>query len=200
DTLDSAVKNRGRSANGIMRSWGGGREPKTEEKPEKPMQLPQDLKEKDARREAKPRELYVAYLQETKEPKKEDKSKPKPVNIMAFGNRIVITSEDAEALREVNAIVQLVTRTQDGEGDFEVIKLQHATAADVAKIRDEWFNGTKPQNQQPGGGFPQFPGGGNPFRFRFDTGPPATPAPGTPGSAQAQPRVRVVADPATNSI
>src|SRR5438094_5361419 len=87
--------------------------------------------------------------------------------------------------------------TSPGEGDFEVIKLKYAQAADAARIIDEAFNGPKQQpgqqQQGPGGiagiaasliGIPGMGGGGR----------------GAAGAAVATERVRVVADPGTNSI
>src|SRR5262249_59618865 len=81
----------------------------------------------------------------------------KPVKITAFGNKIIITSEDPEALALAQELIRLLTTTPGGEGDFEVIKLKNASATEAAKILDEAFNGVKrqdnQQNQQNGFGF-----------------------------------------------
>jgi type II secretory pathway component GspD/PulD (secretin) len=105
-----------------------------------------------------------------------------PINIMAFGNRLVITSDDPQALALVQELVRLL-QTPGGEGDFEVIKLKNANATDAAKVLDEAFNGTKPTQQQGIGFFGQFGGRG--------VAPPPNP------SAN---RIRVVADASTNSL
>src|SRR5262249_14835994 len=83
-----------------------------------------------------------------------------PVHIMAFGNRLVVSSNDPDALILVQELVRLLTQTPAGEGDFQVVKLKNANAAEAAKVLDEAFNGPKPTNQQQrpqgGGGFPFF--------------------------------------------
>src|SRR5581483_9119288 len=62
-------------------------------------------------------------------------SADKPVNIAAFGNRLIVTSEDPEALRLVSELIRRYT-TPGGEGDFEVLPLKHANATDAARILD----------------------------------------------------------------
>ncbi|HEV3262770.1 MAG TPA: secretin N-terminal domain-containing protein, partial [Gemmataceae bacterium] len=107
-----------------------------------------------------------------------------PVTITAFGNRLIVTSDDPQALRLVQELTRLLTQAPKDAGDFEVIHLEHGNAADVAKVLDEAFNGTKAQattNQ------PQFP----PF---FGNRGPAEPA------KASEDRVRVVADTGTNSL
>src|SRR5262249_19668712 len=63
-------------------------------------------------------------------------------------------------------------------------------ATEAAKVLDEAFNGTRPANQQQQGG----PGGGFGFFGRFGGQGAAAPQNPTPN------RVRVVADPGTNSL
>ena len=96
---------------------------------------------------------------------------PPPVTIMVVGNRLVVTSDDPQAL---------ITRVPSTEGDFEVIPLQNASAADLAKVLDEAFNGPRQPATPPGG-----PG---------RRGLP--PAPSNPRPD----RIRVVADAGTNSL
>lgn len=125
---------------------------------------------------------------ENKKPKKDDRpgKADAPVTITAFGNRLIITSEDPAALALVQELVRLLTQNQGGEGDFEIIKLKNASATEAARILDEAFNGSKQQPQQQpafGGFFGRFGGRG------------AT-APTNPAAN----RVRIVADPATNSL
>jgi type II secretion system protein D len=127
------------------------------------------------------------------DPRKQDPAPPAsgkagaPVTIAAAGNKIIITSEDPAALAAAVAIYKLLTQTSTTEGDFSVIKLQNASAIEAAKVLDEAFNG-KQQPQQGGrgnrgGGFNPFGGGG--------AAPVANPI---------EDRIRVVADPNTNSL
>src|SRR5262249_55328681 len=114
--------------------------------------------------------------------------KKAPINITVLGNKLIVTSDDPEALDLVQDLVRLYTQSPEGKGDFEIIKLKNANAVEVAKILDEAFNGVKQTPQ------PQFPFGGNPFFNQF-RGQQAAPAP-----APANPAIRIVADPATNSL
>jgi type II secretion system protein D len=101
---------------------------------------------------------------------------------MAVGNRLVITSNDPEALAFVREVVRVLT-AQGSKSDFEVIKLKNAGAAEAAKVLDEAFNGPKQPAQNL-----------NPFFGRFGmqgATPPANPT---------ENRVRVVADPTSNSL
>src|SRR5262249_4939043 len=96
-----------------------------------------------------------------KDKSKDDRpgSADKPITITAFGNQLIVTSEDPAALALVQALIRIM-QTPGGEGDFEVIKLKNANAVETAKILDEWFNGVKPTtNQQPGGRGFAFGGG-----------------------------------------
>jgi type II secretory pathway component GspD/PulD (secretin) len=111
-------------------------------------------------------------------------NKNAPINITAIGNKIIITSDDPKALQMAQELVRLMTQTPGGTGGFEVIRLKNASAADAAKTLDEAFNGPKQQVQQP---FPFF--GGGPFGQRQQVATPPR-----------EERIRVVADPASNSI
>jgi type II secretory pathway component GspD/PulD (secretin) len=64
-----------------------------------------------------------------------------PVTITAFGNMLIVTSNDPEALGLVQELVHLLTETRAGEGDFQVIKLRNANAFQTAQVLDELFNG-----------------------------------------------------------
>ncbi|VTS06166.1 secretin N-terminal domain-containing protein [Tuwongella immobilis] len=124
-----------------------------------------------------------------------------PVTLAAFGNRLIVSSDDPEAMALVSELVRLLTSTPPGEGDFEIIRLRNASAAEAAAVLDEAFNGPKQNAQQGGGnrgggggGLPGLGGGGFPFFGRFGqqgATPPADPKPG---------RLRVVADPNSNSL
>jgi type II secretory pathway component GspD/PulD (secretin) len=120
-------------------------------------------------------------------------SKDKPVNITAFGNRLIVTSDDPEALALTQQLVRLLTQTQEGVGDFEVIRLKYADATEAARVLDEAFNG-KQQPQQRSGGFGSSGGG---FGGRSSRGGGGAP---TQSNQAQQQRVRVVADPNTNSL
>src|SRR5205823_5239235 len=63
-----------------------------------------------------------------------------PVTISAFGNKIIVTSEDPEARRLVMELIRLYTQTEATQGDFTVIKLKNASAVEAAKLLDEAFN------------------------------------------------------------
>src|SRR5438876_673198 len=72
-----------------------------------------------------------------------------PITIMAVGNRLVVTSDDTEAMKLVNELVRLLTKSDASAGDFTVIPLRNARAADAAQLIDQCYNGTGPNN---GGG------------------------------------------------
>ncbi len=107
-----------------------------------------------------------------------------PITIMAVGDRLIIRSDDPDALRAAQEILRLLT-TSTGKGDFEVIRLENANASEAVKLLDEMYNGVRPQQQQQQ----------NPFEamMRARTG-------GGPAQPAAEPRIRVVADPGTNSL
>jgi type II secretory pathway component GspD/PulD (secretin) len=97
-----------------------------------------------------------------KGPEAKDQPKAPPVTLTATGNKLIVACDDPEVLALVQELTRLMTQ-KHGEGDFEVIRLKYASAADAAKVLDEAFNG-------PGG------------------------VSGKLG------RIRVVADPVTNSL
>ncbi len=132
--------------------------------------------------------------------------KAPPVTITAFGNKMIVTSDDPAALLMVQQIVQLLTQTQAGEGDFEVIRLKHGYSIDVARILDEAFNGPKVGAGGPGGGGGGKGGGassGGPGGILSSIGGGLGGLLGAavgPTPTQRIERIRVVADPATNSL
>jgi type II secretory pathway component GspD/PulD (secretin) len=135
----------------------------------------------------------VSFTQEQLlvDPAKEKRKGP-PVTISAVGNKLVVVSDDPQALTLVQELVRLL-QTPGGEGDFEVIRLKNAAAADAARILDEAFNGPK---QGPGGGGRGGPPGGgfagfNPLAMLGS-------AIGTPN--QRTERIRIVADPSINAV
>lgn len=116
-----------------------------------------------------------------------------PVTISIIGNRIVITSKDPAAVQMASELARMIISAPAGEGEFEIIKLKNANATDAARIIDEMYNGprTTAGNQQPTG----FPFGGA-FGGRFGGNQPQTPASTAPATA----KVRVIADPTSNSL
>ena len=107
----------------------------------------------------------------------------KPITITAFGNRLILSCDDPDALALAQQLIRLLTQTPEGAGDFEVIRLKNASADAAAKVLDETFNGPRQTTnpQQQGGFF---------GRFR-------PPEPQTPKKAD---KVRVVAEPQSNSL
>jgi hypothetical protein len=120
------------------------------------------------------------------------------VTLTAFGNKLVVISEDRAALALVSELVRLLTSNTATAGDFQIIRLKRANALEVAKLLDEAFNGFKSAGGGKGakfgvpGGFEGLggPGGGSPAQFA-----------GNPAASRArEERTRVVADPATNAL
>src|SRR5262249_22689276 len=153
-------------------------------KEEKEKESPQGgVEEQDQGAQEKP----LTGPQEKKAPETQKPgSKDKPITIQVIGDRLIVTSDDPEALDLVQDLIRLYTQQPKGEGDFQVIPLINANAVETAKILDEAFNGVKANAQQQ----PQF---GNPF-FQFGQRGMQTATPPTP------PEIRVVADPGTNSL
>src|SRR4029077_17184500 len=94
-----------------------------------------------------------------------DSKKGAPITITAFGNKMIVTSEDTKALKLIQELALLLTRTNANEGDFEIIHLKYASAIDVSRVLDEAFNGPRPTGGMgggrggPGGGRGGGPGG-----------------------------------------
>src|SRR5262249_52292562 len=140
---------------------------------------------------------------EMQDPKNDDRrgNKDKPITITAFGNKLMISSEDPDALIEIQKLIHLLTQTPGTEGDFQVTRLKHADAAEAAKVLDEAFNGARQQNNQQRGGnqgrgpFGNF-GGGGPGNFFNQFAGAGAQAPTNP----REDRIRVVADRGTNSL
>jgi general secretion pathway protein D len=179
------------------------------QQPESQPKLPsKELKPGLESRLQEPNRLQPVMFQDDKDQPKDKKSAP-PISIIAFGNKLVVVSEDQEAVALIREMVRLLTQTQPGEGDFEVLRLKNASAIEAAKILDEAFNG--PKQGGPGGGGRGGPGGGGPggggllgggggggLIGGIVTG--ALGIGGAPAGATRVERIRVVADPATNSL
>ena len=133
----------------------------------------------------------------------------KPVTITVAGNRIIVTSEDPQALELVTQLARTLLYANPGIAErYDVIRLKNASAEEAARVISEVFNGPpqQAQQQQRGGGGSPFGGGGrggpgggggfNPLAFLQGLAAPgaAVPTDATPG------RVRVVAEKNSNSL
>lgn len=167
--------------------------------PTPPPETPPAIQKPEVKQLTDPR-LQPVSLQEEPKAKKQGA----PVTITAFGNKLIVSSEDPAALAMAQEIIKLMTQATGTEGDFEVIKLKNNNAVEVAQVLDEAFNGPRQQgrggdsrggDRGSSGGFPGggFPGGGFPGGFSFGQ---AQQAAGTPRVE----RIRVVADTSTNSL
>jgi type II secretory pathway component GspD/PulD (secretin) len=63
------------------------------------------------------------------------------VRLTALGNRLVVETEDREAMAKVVGLVRLMQNTEAGACDFEVLRLKHAKAPHLAKLLDDIYNG-----------------------------------------------------------
>jgi type II secretory pathway component GspD/PulD (secretin) len=131
--------------------------------------------------------------QKKKEPAKKDArsaKKREPVTITAFGDRLMITTADREVMDLIIHVTRILITTETGGCDFEIIRFKHAKATHVAQILDEAFNHPTSPNYRGfriGGGF----GGGGGGRVPSGSG--------EDGSTKNE-RIRVIADPATNTL
>ena len=129
-----------------------------------------------------------------------------PVTITVAGDRLIITSEDPEALALLTQLARLYTQEPKGEDQFEIIRLKNASAVEAARVISEVFNG--PPQQQAGGagsGDRGGRGGGGLFggfaqmvmgNLLGQTAGPGAALPNNPTPG----RIRVVAEPSSNSI
>jgi type II secretory pathway component GspD/PulD (secretin) len=76
------------------------------------------------------------------------------VTITAMGNRIIVASDDAQALALATELFRLLTAAP-GDPDFEVVRLRYAMARDVARVLDEAFNGSGGGGRGAGIGMPR---------------------------------------------
>jgi type II secretion system protein D len=124
--------------------------------------------------------------QADKQPKKDGKQGA-PVNIIAIGNRLIIKSDDPQALALAQQMVRLLLESSKSGAGMEVIPLKNADAREAAKVLDEAFNGPKDNTQQQN----PFARGGFFARFGGFGAQAPTPKPDS---------IRVVADPGSNSL
>jgi hypothetical protein len=55
-----------------------------------------------------------------------------PVTITVIGNKLIVTSEDPQALQLANEVARLLMQSPAGDGDFEIIRLKNAVASDAS--------------------------------------------------------------------
>lgn len=137
-----------------------------------------------------------------------DKPAPeqKPITITVAGDKLLISGGDPEAVALLSQLARIYTQEPKGEDQFEVIRLKNASAAEAAKVISEVFNGP-PVQQQPqqgnrggnGGGRGGF--GGGRFaemaaQFLGQTAGAGATTPNNPATG----RIRVVAEPSSNSL
>jgi type II secretory pathway component GspD/PulD (secretin) len=119
----------------------------------------------------------IAPGQEGKKGAKDDgdnkKKTPGEVILTAFGNKLIVTCDDPQAMSLIQELVRLYVSTHQS-GEFNVIRLKYAKAADAARVIDEAFNGP--------------PGAGT-----------SKAGPGGKGAGRPE-RIRVVADPGINAL
>lgn len=151
----------------------------------------------DGQEEQEPQDPRPAPKQQLVDPREQPKvDQQSPVKITVFGNKLYLSSEDPAALQLAQELVRQLTQNQPvDQGLFEVIKLKNANATDAARILEEAFNGRQQGGggQQGGMGFPGALFGGGRFGGGDLSG-------GRPTTPVREPQIRVVADPATNSL
>ena len=110
---------------------------------------------------------------------------------------MAISKAEKKALAEVRQLINMLTKSEATEGDFEVIPLKNADAVEAANVLDEVFNG-KPKQGGGKGGFGGF-GGINPLSILQQMGGGDTKIAGSPTaercsqlSAMARMRAAVV--------
>jgi general secretion pathway protein D len=124
---------------------------------------------------------------------KPDEPKGAPITITAFGNKVLIHCDDPKMLDLAQELVRLYSSSSN-IGDFVVRRLKFANAVETATLLDGLFNNNP--TAKPAAGPTIGPGGGGrgggPGAF-FQAMMAAQQPP-------AKERVRVIADPATNSL
>jgi type II secretory pathway component GspD/PulD (secretin) len=141
---------------------------------------------------------------EKKQPPGEGKAE---VKITVVGDKLIIESSDPAALKMAQQLARIIASTT---GEFKIYRLKNASAPEVAKVLDEVFNGTPAPNQPGGRGMQGFPGFGGPGQGGFGRGAFgrgnqnlfqnfAPPTAQTTAEAEKN-KVRIVADPASNSL
>ena len=150
----------------------------------------------DLRQPLAGRDYYLAAAQIVDPEKKEGK----PVTITVVGGRLIIQSEDTQALEVLAALAKyykIQPTDKDSENLFKVIPLKYVSAEDAARELTEIFNGPQQQANRPaGGGGGLFGGGGGPLALLGLGGGGAT----APAGSANPTRIRVVAEKSSNSL
>jgi len=73
-------------------------------------------------------------------PKKETSKAAGEITMTVVANKLIVACEDPQALALAQELVRMLTTTGDADGKYEVVKLRHANAADVAQVLDKAFN------------------------------------------------------------
>jgi type II secretory pathway component GspD/PulD (secretin) len=89
---------------------------------------------------------------DTGPPKKSEPPKPDaksgkseaPITITVFGNKLIVTSDDPQALVLIEELSRLI-QAPTVQGDFEPIRLKYAQALNVERILNEMFNDQTPR-------------------------------------------------------
>ncbi len=92
------------------------KKPAEPEPPVRPRKLDTSFQEGEPQKPAAGKEKPQLSDPRAQQPK----GKSQPVTIAAFGNRLIVTSDDPKALALVQELVRLYTDTTAGEGDFEL--------------------------------------------------------------------------------
>ncbi|HEX5272937.1 MAG TPA: secretin N-terminal domain-containing protein, partial [Gemmataceae bacterium] len=149
------------------------------------------------------------------DPRDEKKAPPETkkggIVLIPFGGQISVKSSDPEDQRLVDQLIDLIT-AKTGNEEFELVKLKHTDAVEVARMLDEMYNGPRqpqrPQQPQQPQQVPMFP----PQAQQQPPGPPAGGAGHSHGGASGGSgggsssgsshwdRIRVLADPNQNAI
>lgn len=76
-------------------------------------------------------------------PKKETSKAAGEITMTVVANKLIVACEDPQALALAQELVRMLTAAPggDAEGKYEVVKLRHAIAAEVAAVLDKAFNG-----------------------------------------------------------
>jgi type II secretory pathway component GspD/PulD (secretin) len=74
-------------------------------------------------------------------PKKDTSKAAGEITMTVVANKLIVACEDPQALALAQELVRMLTSTGDADGKYEVIKLRHASAADIAVVLEKAFNG-----------------------------------------------------------
>jgi type II secretory pathway component GspD/PulD (secretin) len=120
----------------------------------------------------------------------------KPLTITVVGDKLILVSEDQEALEKASQLLRLFLNAK-GEEIYEVLRLKHISAEEAAKTISEVFNGPSAAGAGRGQGGRQGGGGGfNPLQLLGQFAGIGATAPANP----SKDRIQVVAERTSNSL